>query len=267
MNSNDNNINNNNSVMSNSNDIFSFYIHPIINDLRNKKSNTILFTVISIIFIYVWINRYFTEKNIISFVPLIILAMFLYFIISGMDQSRTSWIDHANKNISSTKYPHIYKYPDILHIFNDLSYLNHYNPISFTSSLVYANKFLDIYDFVRHKLQMNTEISNTYQIVSNAKLFYTSCLNALSSIVVNMPSYSNYDNNVLIQNALPQDMEHHITNLQNIFINLMNQIINYTNSLGEENTNINVQFNDEHDLIVVPNPLDDISYNPSFNLY
>lgn len=253
--------------MDTSNDVFTFYIHPILNDLRNKKSNTILFVVIAIVFIYVWINRYFTEKNIVSFIPLIILAIFLYFIISGIDQSRTSWIDYANQHIPSAKYPHIYNYPDVLHIFNDISYLNHFNSTSFKSALFYANKFLDIYDFVRHKLNNNTEVSNTYHIIINAKSYYISCLNILSSIVINMPSYSNYNNNVLVQNALPQDMKHQITNLQNIFINLMNQMMNYTNNLGEEDTNINVKFNDEHDLIVVPNPIDDISYSANFNLY
>lgn len=250
-----------------SNDIFTFYIHPILDDLRNKKSNTVLFIVIAIVFIYVWINRYFTEKNIISFIPLVVLAIFMYFIISGIEQSRTSWIDYVNQHVPSTKYPHIYKYPDILHIFNDISYLNHFNPVSFKTALFYTNKFLDIYDFVRYKLQNNTEVSNTYRIVDSAKSYYTSCLNILSSIVINMPYYSGYDNNILIQNALPQDMKQQITNLQNIFINLMNQMINYTNNLGEENTNINVKFNDEHDLIVLPNPLDDSSYNQSFNLY
>lgn len=233
-----------------------------------RSDSTTKFIVICIIFlIFITINRYFSVKNILSFIPLTIAMAMIGIVIFEREQINENKLSQLADTVDIKKFPNILKYTEILNIINDIVYLSNYNRVSFDQALKYINSFLEIYNYVKQELQLNVETPDTYDIVKNGHLLYTQALNYLMSIIINIPPYATYINNIYIPRGILQNTEKKIENLQDIFITYQKHMINYINNLINKSINSRSTFSYADELIVQPNPLNTADYSPNWNLY
>ncbi len=235
--------------------------------IKKQDSNKKIIILFILFIVFILINYFFSNKVIISFIPFIFFIFIFYFFLTGLDLKHAAKIENIGYSISGEKYPLIYKYSDYLNIFNELNYLNYFNTNSFQRALFFTQSFLNIYDFIINKLQLNSNTPQTYDIVNNSVEFYKIVLNELMSIIINIPSYETYIDNINIPQGLLQNTELKIADLQNLFIIFQSQIQNFTNNLVNKSINSLSSFSYPDDLIVVPNPMVHKSYSPHFNLF
>lgn len=241
--------------------------YNIFGFFKNQDSNRQFIILFLMFIIFISINYYFSNKVIISFIPFVFFLFIIYYFISQQDITRAK----KNKSIESTipedKYPLIYKYSEFLNIFNEINYLNHYNPISFKKALFFTQYFLNIYDFIKDKLQINEQDPQNYNIINNSSDYYKIVLNELMAIIISIPPYTTYVDNIKISQGLLQNTELKIDELQNLFLICQKQIMNFTNNLINQSINSLSSFSYPEDLVVIPNPLIHKDYSPNYNLY
>lgn len=238
-------------------------------DFIRKQNSTKTFLFILIIFILVIIiNYYFSTKFIHSFIPLIILIYLFYLYFLSIDKDELEKKKYMIKFIDDQKFPMIYKYNEFLSIISEINYLKYFNENAFYKSLYYTNSYLLLYDFVVNHLQSaGAKAEESYIIVENGQYLLSNVLNQLMSIIINIPPYNSYIQNINIPNGFIDNIESKIKKLQDLFINFQLEIQNYVNKLLNSSVNIHTHFFYDEDLIIKPNPTYLLDYSPNFDLY
>ncbi len=242
--------------------------YPIIDFLGNQSASRIFYFILIIFFFLIIINYYFSNKLIISFIPLIILSYLLYLVFVSLDKDVFEKKKFVNKFIDYQKFPMIYKYNELLSILNEINYLKYFNQNAYNKALYYTNSYLEIYDYIVNDLETTEADSpENYSIIEKSEILYNLVLNELMSIIINIPPFYSYIQNINIPRGFVDDFQYKIKKLQNIFVDFQIQMNNFVNKLLNMSVNTYSNFFHNEDLTVKPNPTNLLEYSSNFNLY
>ena len=166
-------------------------------------------------------------------------------------------------NIFNFKY--LFLDIEIINVYYILQPIKNYNLTQFNNSLKYMDKFLKDYFKVKKKLlnkEENLASLVVYQIITNCKMHIIDSMNALMSIIFNVPDDINIDR-IPIKKIIE-------LNTKKIFYlsnkKLMEIIELYNMRWNNiKNININQYYIEENS--PQPNPLLSQGYMPNYNLY
>jgi Ca2+/Na+ antiporter len=234
-----------------------------INNLnKNNKYN------LGIIFVFSFFI-FFRIQLSLNFLFSFIFALFVaYIILYKQLQEQHNTLEEENKKISSMNifnFKYLFLDIEIINVYYILQPIKNYNLTQFNNSLKYMDKFLKDYFKVKKKLlnkEENLESLVVYQIITNCKMHIIDSMNALMSIIFNVPDDINIDR-IPIKKIIE-------LNTKKIFYlsnKKLMEIIELYNMrwIDIKNININQYYIEENS--PQPNPLLSQGYMPNYNLY